>query len=94
MRESGANTAAIKIDHATLLVARKDDAPTKGVAVLGGKQPRPQQQIQRITEISQMTQQIATGSIAEAQFGDQARIPEASLLQILRRFAVALQRTG
>ena len=91
MGEGGADTAAIEIDHAALLVAREDDAPAKGVSALRVNQPRAQQQIQRITEIGQMTPQVATGSIAEAQFGDQVRILEASLLQILGRFGVALQ---
>src|ERR1700680_615727 len=91
MGEGGADTAAIEINYAALQVAREDDAPAKGVAALGVNQPRAQQQIQRITEIGQMTPQIATGRIAEAQFRNSVRIFETSLLQILRRFGVALQ---
>src|SRR3984957_4088969 len=38
-----------------------------------------------------MTTQIATGSISQAQFDDQVRIPKAALLQILGSFGVTLQ---
>jgi hypothetical protein len=51
MGEGGADTAAIEIHHAPLLVAREDDAPAKGIAALGVNQPRAQRQIQQNNRI-------------------------------------------
>src|SRR2546421_11610627 len=54
-------------------------------------QPGAQQQIQGVAEICQMAPQIAAGSITEAQFLNQVRILQTSILQILDRFGITVE---
>jgi hypothetical protein len=91
MWESGADAATVEIDHATVLATGEDDAPAKGVAALMADQTRPQQQVQGIAQMDQMTSQIAAGSISEPQFFEEGRIIEAALPQILNGLGVAVQ---
>lgn len=51
VRKSRADTAAIEIDHMTLLAARKDDTPAKGILALMIDESRAQQQIEGVAEI-------------------------------------------
>ena len=91
MGERAADTAAIKIHHATLLPTGEDDAPTESVPTLVVDQPCPQQQIEAIAQTGQMTAQIAARSVAHAQFFHEVRIMQASLPQILSGFWVAVE---
>jgi hypothetical protein len=92
MRESRTDTAAIEVDRAPLLAAWKNHAPAKSIPTLVADQPRPPQHIKGIAPVHQMTPQIAAQSVAHAQFLQQGRIPEASLVQILHRFGMAVER--
>ena len=54
-------------------------------------QARPPKQSKGIAQVGQVPPQITTGSIADAQFFDQVRILQPSLLQILNGFWMAVE---
>src|ERR1051325_2969959 len=56
--ESRSDTAAVEIDRAALLTAGEDGASTEGVTTLAVDQPCPQQQIEAIAQIGQVTAQV------------------------------------
>ena len=87
MSEGGSDTAAVEVDDASVLAARKDDAPIESVTALGVEQAETPQEIARIALSGEMTAQVPAGGIADPQFFDQGRIAESSLRKIAPRFS-------
>ena len=91
MGEGGSDTAAVEVDDAPALAAREDDAPVEGVAALWVEKAETLQQIARIALGREMTAQAPARGITDAQFFDQGRIAQSSLLKITQRLRVAIQ---
>ena len=80
MWERAADTASVQIYDLAILSAWENHTPAEGIAALMVDQARAQQQLKRVPKIGQMPVKTTTGSIAKAQFGNQVRIVQASLL--------------
>ena len=91
MRKGRANAAAVEVHHAAMLAAGEDHAPAEGVVAPMVDQAGFEQHIERIVLGSEMTMYISAGSIADAQFLEERRIAQATLLEIARRFRMAVQ---
>jgi len=91
MGEGGSDTAAVKVDDASALAAREDDAPVEGVAALWVEQAETLQEIARITLRREMTAQARAEGVADAQFFDRSGIVQSALFQIVQRLGVAIE---
>lgn len=85
------NAAAIEVDDAILLAARKNDAAAKSILALGTDQYQFQQPFQGITQLLEMRAQIAATRVADAEFCDQSGVVHSALGQILNAFLIAMQ---
>ena len=91
MSESGSGTAAVEVDDASVLAARKDDAPVESVTALRVEQAETPQEIARIALSGEMPAQAPTRGITDAQFFDQGEMVQSALFQIVQRLWVAIE---
>jgi len=89
--EGGSDTAAVEVDDASALATREDDAPVESVAAWWVEQAETLQEIARIALRREMPAQAPTRGITDAQFFDQGRIAQSSLLKITPCLGVAIQ---
>src|SRR6266853_879358 len=83
MGEGDAGTAAVEVNDTSASAAREDDAPVESVAALWVEQAETLQEIARITLSGEMPAQAPTRGITDAQFFDQGKIVQSSLLMRL-----------
>ena len=91
MGEGGSDTAAVEVDDASALATREDDAPVESVAAWWVEQAETLQEIARIALRREMPAQAPTRGITDAQFFDQDKIAQSSLLKIVQRLEVAIE---
>jgi hypothetical protein len=91
MGEGDAGTAAVEVNDTSASVAREDDAPVESVAALWVEQAETLQEIARITLSGEMPAQAPTRGITDAQFFDQGKIAQSSLLKIAQCLEVAIE---
>src|SRR5262249_21440038 len=91
MSAGGIDAAAVEVDNAPCLAARENDAPVKGVAVLGVEQAETSQEMERMALRREMTAQARAGGVADPQFFDRGGIVQSALLQIVQRLGVAIE---
>ena len=72
-----------------MLAAREDHAPAEGVAALGIDQAGVEQLRERMSLGGEMTSQVSTGSVADAEFFNEGGITQPAALQILHCFGMA-----
>src|SRR5260370_23427519 len=91
MGEGDAGTAAVEVSDTPASAAREDDAPVESVAALWVEQAETLQEIARITLSGEMPAQAPTRGITDAQFFDQGKIAQSSLLKIAQCLEVAIE---
>ncbi len=91
MGEGDAGTAAVEVNDTSASAAREDDAPVESVAALWVEQAESLQEIVRITLSGEMPAQAPTRGITDAQFFDQGKIAQSSLLKIAQCLEVAIE---
>src|SRR6266481_7185624 len=91
MGEGDAGTAAVEVNDTSTLAAREDDAPVESVAAVWVEQAETLQEIARITLSGEMPAQAPTRGITDAQFFDQGKIAQSSLLKIVQCLEVAIE---
>jgi len=89
---SGADTAAVEVHQGAGLAKREDHTAAEGVASLGSNKSGFEQSIEAITMGNQMVAQLTDGgSIADAQFFDEAGIAQPTSLEIRNGFGVTME---
>ncbi len=91
MGEGDAGTAAVEVNDTSASAAREDDAPVESVAAVWVEQAETLQEIARITLSGEMPAQAPTRGITDAQFFDQGKIAQSSLLKIVQCLEVAIE---
>ena len=91
MGEGGSGAAAVQVDDASALAAGENDAPVEGVAALCVERAETLQEIPRIALSGEMPAQTSARGVADAQFLDRGGIVQSALLQIAKRFGVAIE---
>src|SRR6202165_5261781 len=91
MGKGGAHTAAVEVDDAMVLAARKDDPTAKGILTLPADQAGLPEKFQGIAEGAEMRAQVSTARIANAEFLDQGGIVHPALRQVVNAFGMAVQ---
>ncbi len=91
MGEGDAGTAAVEVNDTSASAAREDDAPVESVAAVWVEQAETLQEIARITLSGEMPAQAPIRGIIDAQFFDQGKIAQSSLLKIAQGFSVAIE---
>ncbi len=91
MGKGGAHTAAVEVDDAMVLAARKDHPAAEGILTLLADQADLQEAFQGIAEGAEMRAQVSAARIANAEFLDQDRIVQSTLRQIVNAFGMAVQ---
>src|SRR6185369_8139600 len=90
MREGGADAAAVEIDDAVVLAARKDDAAIESVAAVGIHQTTMTQAVRWEACGHEMTAEVA-GGIADGQFLQKGRIVQSALGQVMDGLGMAME---
>jgi hypothetical protein len=91
MGEGGADTAAVEVDDASLPAAGEDDALVEGIVALRVNKADTPQQLHGVALGHEMTPQVCTGGIADAQLLDESGIVHSALFDIASRFRAMLQ---
>ena len=90
MGKGGAHTAAVEVDDAMVLAARKDHSAAEGILPLLADQPGLPEKLQGIAEGAEMRTQVAAARIANAEFLNQGGIVYPALRQVVNAFGMAL----
>jgi len=91
MGEGDAGTAAVEVNDTSALAAREDDALVESIVALRIEQAETPQEIERITLSGEMPAQAPPRGITDAQFFDQGKIAQSSLLKIAECLGVAIE---
>ena len=91
VREGGANAAAVQVDDLAVPAAGEDHTAAETIMALTIDQPGLEQPIEAIAQSRQMTMQVSTGRVADAQLFDQGGIAQPALFQILHRLPMPVQ---
>ena len=91
MGEGDAGTTAVEVDDTSASAARENDTLVESVTALWVEQAEALQEIARITLSGEMPAQAPTRGIADAQFFDQGKIAQSSLLKIAQCLEVAME---
>src|ERR1700719_1253505 len=91
MGESGADTAAVEVDDVLVLTQREDDALIESIRTMGVDQADSLQEFEAITLRCEMTAQVPTGRIADAQFSNQDSIMHSAPVEVAHRLAAVIQ---
>src|SRR5687768_1600831 len=91
MSEGGIDAAAVEVDDASALAARKDDPSVKGVAALRVEQTETPQEMERIALSREMTAQTRAGCVTNPQIFDRSEIVQSALPKIVQRLGVAME---
>ncbi|HWO39678.1 MAG TPA: hypothetical protein VNO32_63730 [Candidatus Acidoferrum sp.] len=91
MGKGGAHTAAVEVDDAMVLAARKDHPAAEGILTLRADQADFEETFQGIAEGAEMRAQVSAARIANAEFLDQGGIAQSTLRQAVNAFGMAVQ---
>src|SRR5580658_9804494 len=91
MGKGSTHTAAVEVDDAMVLAARKDHPAAEGILTLLADQADLQETFQGIAEGAEMRAQVSAARIANAKFLDHGGIVESTLCQVVNAFGMAVQ---